>query len=135
MSEPTIQDVVELIQQLRTEMATKSELQALRSEMATKEDLRAVEVKVDALDTKVGSLEVKVDALDTRVGSLDTKVDALDTKVDAHRAETAKGFAELDRELAGHADPIHRRIEEEISSIKKQLATTKPAARRPQRRA
>jgi len=31
----------------------------------------------------------------------------LDAKVDAHRAETRKGFADLDEELSGHAK-VHR---------------------------
>ncbi|MCL2779180.1 MAG: hypothetical protein FWD73_14370 [Polyangiaceae bacterium] len=134
MSEPTIQDVVELIQQLRTEMATKGELQALRSEMATKGELSALRSEMATLRSEMATKD-GLRAVEVKVDTLDTKVTTLAAKLDAHRAETAKGFAELDRELAGHADPIHRRIEEEIASIKKQLAATRPAARRAQRRA
>ncbi|MBX3228713.1 MAG: hypothetical protein KF837_15440 [Labilithrix sp.] len=49
---------------------------------------------------------------------LGAKIDAIDAKVDAHRAETAKGFAALDRELTGHADPIHRDIERDIEKLR-----------------
>lgn len=63
--------------------------------------------------------------------NLDAKVTALDAKVEAHRGETAKGFATLDKELADHSDPHHREIERTIEKLKKDLATLKgrPAAR------
>lgn len=58
---------------------------------------------------------------------------ALEAKVDAHRAETAKGFAELDRELAGHSAEVHRRLEADIEALKKRLSTPRSTARRPRR--
>jgi hypothetical protein len=72
-------------------------------------------------------------SLNAKVATKD-ELRALEAKVDAHRVETAKGFAELDRELSGHADPIHRDIEEEIILIKKQLAMRSAARRSPRRR-
>lgn len=55
----------------------------------------------------------------------------LDAKVDAHRAETRKGFADLDEELSGHAK-VHREIEKDIEALKRRPART--AARTPRRR-
>jgi ferritin-like metal-binding protein YciE len=52
-----------------------------------------------------------------------TKIDLakLEAKMDAHRAETAKGFANLERELEGHADPVHADLEADIVAIHKGL--------------
>jgi hypothetical protein len=54
----------------------------------------------------------------------------LEAKVDAHRAETARGFAELDRELTRHAE-VHREIEKDIEVLKRRPPRT---AARPTRR-
>ncbi len=64
-------------------------------------------VKVDALDSKVGSLDHKVDALDSKVGSLDHKVDALDGKVGSLDGRVVTIDAKLDTvlELLGNAPP------------------------------
>ncbi|HEY8076540.1 MAG TPA: hypothetical protein VIF62_20590 [Labilithrix sp.] len=48
-------------------------------------------------------------------------------KIDAHRAETKKGFDDLDEELTGHAK-VHREIEKDIENLKRRPART--AARR-----
>lgn len=87
-------------------------LSKMREEMVSKAELRTVDGKIDKLDVRVS---------------------ALDAKVDAHRAETARGFAELDLELAGHSDEVHRRLEAEIEAIKKRLPAVRPPARRPRR--
>ena len=61
-----------------------------------------------------------------------TKADVakLDAKVEAHRAETRKGFDDLDKELAGHAS-VHREIEKDIEALKRRAPRT--AARAPRR--
>lgn len=74
--------------------------------------------------------------------SLTTLRTELTAKIDAHRAETARGFAEvhktlaeLDTELARGADPTHRELEERVSALER--TARKPAARtaaRPTRR-
>ena len=49
----------------------------------------------------ISELDAKVDR---KVGDVDRKVDALRSDVEAHRAETKKGFADLDRELTSHTE-------------------------------
>jgi hypothetical protein len=82
----------------------------LRAE--TKEDLRGVEARLEA------------------------KIEAHRRETSEHRRETAKGFVDLDRELAGHADPVHRKLEEEMAELRKLVTAKKaarPAAHRPRR--
>lgn len=69
--------------------------------------------------------------LDGKVTRLDGNVRTLDAKVDAHRAETAKGFAELDRELTKHAE-VHRELEKDVATLKRRPARTaaRPSSRR-----
>jgi chromosome segregation ATPase len=74
----------------------------IRGEMATKADLAKLDAKVAKLDAKVEDLDAKVE----------------------------KGFAELDRELTGHA-ALHREIEKDIEALKRRPART--AARAPRR--
>ena len=52
-------------------------------------------------------------------------------KIEAHRAETAKGFADLDTELTKHAR-VHRELEKDIETVKRRPPRT--AARTPRRR-
>lgn len=59
-----------------------------------------------------------------------TELAKVEAKVDAHRAETAKGFAELDRELTKHAE-VHRELEKDVEALKRRPART---AARPTRR-
>ncbi len=52
-----------------------------------------------------------------------------------HRKETAAGFAAFDAELAKHSDPTHRKVEEAIAELRKDVDALKrrparPAARR-----
>ncbi len=83
MAGPTLDDVLQAIAQIRSEMATKKEL-----------------ARIEA-------------------------------KLDAHRTETAKGFADLDKELTGHAN-VHREIEKDIELLKRRPPRTaaRPARRR-----
>jgi hypothetical protein len=61
---------------------------------------------------------------------LEAKVDDLRADVDEHRAETKKGFGDLDKELTGDAS-LHRQIE----NLKGRPARTAVrAARRPRTR-
>jgi X-X-X-Leu-X-X-Gly heptad repeat protein len=107
MAEPSLKDVLSAISELRVE---------------TRADLAR-------LDGKFGQLDGKFGQLDGKFGQLDTKVGQLDAKLDAHRAETKKGFEDLDRELTGHAD-LHRKIEKDISALKRRTSTTAPRAPR-----
>ena len=68
--------------------------------------------------------------LDAKVTAYDARFDALDAKVDAHGAETANGFAELDKELTRHAD-VHRELEKDVATLKRRPPRT---AARPGRR-
>ena len=65
--------------------------------------------------------------LDAKV---ERRVDDLQSDIEAHRAETKKGFAALDKELTGHTD-VHREIEKDIEALKRRPART---AARPTRR-
>ena len=79
----------------------------------------------------ISELDAKVDR---RVGDVERKVGDLDTKVDVLRAEMKKGFAELDKELTGHAD-THREIEKDIAALKaRPPRTAARATRRPRTR-
>lgn len=69
------------------------------------------------MDAGLRALNLRVDKVEAKIDTLDAKVDTVDAKVDAHRAETAKGFASVERELAGHADPIHRQLEGLVLSM------------------
>jgi outer membrane murein-binding lipoprotein Lpp len=106
---------------------------------AIRNDVNSLDAKVGAIRNDVNSLDANVDAIRIDVNSLDAKVDALRSDVAAHRAETKKGFAALDKELSGHADPIHRTIEREIAKLKKDVEAMKGrplgrGARAPRRR-
>lgn len=77
--------------------------------------------------------------MQAELAKLDAKVDAHRAETQAHRAETAKGFADVDAELAKHSDPVHRRVEEAIAELRKDVDALKrrparPAARTPRSR-
>ena len=59
------------------------------------------------------------------------KSDLAGARIDAHRAETKKGFADLDEELTRHA-AVHREIERDITALERRPPRT--AARPPRRR-
>jgi hypothetical protein len=61
------------------------------------------------------------------ISALDANVDR---KIDELRTEMKRGFADLDKELTGHAD-VHRQIEKDIAALKARPART--AARAPRR--
>lgn len=65
-----------------------------------------------------------------------TKADLsrVEAKVDAHRKETAKGFADLDEELAKHSERTHRKLEARIERLEKRAAPKKVSARPLRRR-
>lgn len=92
---------------------------------------------LDAISRMQGDLarlDGKVDAYRAETKSdlamVEGKVDAVRADVSAHRNETAKGFADLDRELTKHAE-VHREIEKDIIALKARPART---AARPTRR-
>lgn len=68
--------------------------------------------------------------IDNVRAELKADIAAVDAKVDAHRAETAKGFADLEHELSRHADPLHRDLEADIRVLHRALLRV-PAARVP----
>ncbi len=81
---------------------------AIEGAMATKDELLAVRQDVASLRQDVASL----------------------------RSTTENGFASLDKELARHADPLHRKLEEEVAELRRLVTAKKaarPAARRPRR--
>lgn len=85
--------------------------------MATLKDvLKAVSRIEDELARVRGEMATKIELGQVRDG-----LAKLDAKVDAHRAETAAGFASLERELEGHADPVHADLEADIVAIHKGL--------------
>jgi hypothetical protein len=61
------------------------------------------------------------------ISALDANVDR---KIDELRTEMKRGFADLDKELTGHAD-VHRQIEKDIAALKTRPART--PARAPRR--
>jgi hypothetical protein len=113
MSKPTIDDVMTAIAGLSAKvdevngrvMRQRDFTSGLNGEIAkARADLLRVEANLS------GAIEALRDDL--------TRVEA---KVDAHRAETAKAFAALEKELAGHADPVHAELEADIAAIHKGL--------------
>jgi hypothetical protein len=62
---------------------------------------------------------------------IEGRLSTVEAKVDAHRAETAKSFAELDRELTKHAD-VHRTLEKDVEALK--ARAPRPPARPARRR-
>jgi hypothetical protein len=66
----------------------------------------------------IAKLDGKVDAQRTE---LKAEIAQVREDVNAHRTETAKGFAALDKELTGHADEVHRDVEDDIRAIHKGL--------------
>jgi hypothetical protein len=52
---------------------------------------------------------------------LKADIATVDAKVDAHRVETAKGFAALDEELARHADTAHRDVDRKFDRLEKDV--------------
>ena len=90
---------------------------------------------LDAIAAMRGDL-VKTDA---KVDRIESRTATVEAKVDAHRLETAKGFADLDVELAKHSDPVHRKVETAIAELRKDVDALKkrpvrPAARPARRR-
>jgi hypothetical protein len=106
MADPTIKDVLDAI----TTLAQRLD----RFESATADNFGAVRNDASALRHDLSALR---------------------EDVAAHRRETAKGFADLDAELAKHADPIHRKLEERVAALEARTVrkTPRPAARRPRR--
>jgi len=98
------------------------------SEPTIKDVLDAVARLETSTKTDLARLDAKVDRVDGRLATVEAKVDA-------HRLETAKGFSDLDVELADHSDPVHRKVEEAIAELRKDVDALKrrparPAARR-----
>ena len=81
-------------------------------------------------DTKTDIAQLRSEVA-TVAAQLRSEVATVAAKVDAHRAETAKGFAEVDRELTKHAD-VHREVEKDIEALKRRPARTaaRPTTRR-----
>lgn len=85
--------------------------------MATLKDVLKVVSRIeDELARVRGEMATKSELVTIR-----EDVAKLDAKVDAHRAETAEGFANLERELEGHADPVHADLEADLLAIHKGL--------------
>ncbi len=110
MAEATLKDVMDAIAQLDAKIDRK--VDELRRDMATGRDLAEVRREM------------------VTIGALAHARKELETKIDEHRAETKKGFEDLDRELTGHA-AVHRELEKDIETIKRRPART---AARPTRR-
>jgi hypothetical protein len=106
MAEPTLQALLDAINALGNDLAkTDAKVDAVRAELGAKVDTVRSELGAD-VDAVRSELGAKVDAVRSELGA---KVDAVNAKVDAHRLETAKGFADLDRELAVMRTPYTAR--------------------------
>jgi len=105
MAELTLKDVLDAIAEMRAE--SKVDLSKVQT------DLSKVQTDLSKMDMRLATVEAKVDA---------------------HRAETARGFAELDSDLSRHVDGPHREIEQEIAAIKRRLPAKKAVAPRVRRR-
>jgi ferritin-like metal-binding protein YciE len=79
----------------------------------------------------IAAMQAQVAGLDAKMATKDDLA-RVETKVDAHRAETKKGFADLEKELDGHSGVVHRRIEKDIETLKRRLP--RAPARAPRRR-
>lgn len=106
MAEPTLREVLQAVQAIQNE-------------------LREVKADVGTLKADIARLDAKVDTMDAKVEGVRAELRTVEAKVDAHRAETAKGFADVERELAGHADPIHRQLEGLVLSMHGALVKAK----------
>ena len=117
MAEPTLREVLQAVQ------AIQGELREVKADVGTlKADVARLDAKVDSVRSE---LKANIASVRADLRTLDAKVDTVDAKVDAHRAETAKGFADVERELAGHADPIHRQLEGLVLSMHGALVKAK----------
>ena len=67
-----------------------------------------------AMQGSISRLEKGQAALEASVAKVEAKVDVLQADVTAHRAETKRGFADLDKELTAHSEKTHRAIEADL---------------------
>jgi hypothetical protein len=111
VAEVTLKEVLDAIARLDAKIDRK--VDELRREMATGRDL--AEVRRDM----------------ATIGALTTTRRELVLKIDEHRAETKKGFDDLDRELTGHA-AVHRELEKDVERLKRRppRSAARPARRR-----
>ena len=42
----------------------------------------SMEVKIDAMDGKIGAMEVKIDAMDGKIGAMEVKIDRIENKIE-----------------------------------------------------
>ena len=89
---------------------------------------------LDAIAEMRAESKVDLSKVQTDLSKMDMRLATVEAKVDAHRAETARGFAELDSDLSRHVDGPHREIEQEIAAIKRRLPAKKAVAPRVRRR-
>lgn len=129
MADPTIKDVLDAI----TTLAQRLD----RFESATADNFRRVESATgDNFRRFESTTADNFNAVRNDASAMRHDLTALREDVAAHRRETAKGFADLDAELAKHADPTHRKLEERVTALEARAArktTPGPAARRPRR--
>jgi len=111
MAELTLKDVLKAITRLEKGQSE------IRAEMATKEDV--AELRADVTELRADVTELRADVAELRAD------------VAAHRGETKKGFADLDKELTGHAN-VHKELEKDVEALKGRPLRT--AARTPRRR-
>lgn len=78
--------------------------------------------------------ETKADfaRVDANMSRIEAKVDAVRADVATHRAETRKGFADLDTELMNHAEVVHKELDKEVATLKRRTPAA-PRATRPRR--
>lgn len=106
MAEPTLKDVLDVVTKLDAKIeSTRTELSATRTELSA---------KIDTVRAEVVTVRAELATV---------------------RGEMRAGFDALDKELSGHADPTHRKLEERVAALERMAR--KPAARtaaRPARR-
>lgn len=98
-----MKDVLKAIAEVQRQMAdVQRQMADVQRQMATKTDLAAVKSDVAAVKSDLA---------------------VLGANVDAHRAETKKGFEDLDQELSRHAS-VHRELETDVEALKKRPPRT-----------
>jgi len=118
MAELTLKDVLKAITRLEKGQSE------IRAEMATKEHV--AELRADVTELRADVTELRADVTELRADVAELRAD-----VAAHRGETKKGFADLDKELTGHAN-VHKELEKDVEALKGRPLRT--AARTPRRR-
>lgn len=117
MSKPTIEDVLTALAGLTAKVDEVNGRVMRQRDFTSGLNGEIAKARADVLRVE-SNLSGAIEALRSDLARVESKVDA-------HRAETAASFADLERELAGHSDPIHKDLEADIRALHRPLVRAK----------